>query len=105
MVGVLTVVIYGLDDEKIACSVEIIGGNCYSKFIYIAIAVDGIKVIAASMAVTGSGILMLSFFADNGAATAATVAIVILASAYPLWKNAAKPGKNHINTAKPFTKV
>jgi Na+/proline symporter len=65
----------------------------------------GTRVIAASMAVTGSGILILSFFADNGAGIAAAVAIIILVSAYPLWRVSAIPDKNLIGTNKPFTKV
>jgi hypothetical protein len=65
----------------------------------------GIKVIAASMAVTGGGILMLSLFADKGAGIAATVAVCILASAYPLWKVSTRPGNNPIKESNPFTKI
>ncbi|MDO1449394.1 sodium:solute symporter family protein [Rhodocytophaga aerolata] len=65
----------------------------------------GIRVIAASMAVTGSGILMLSFIAKNSELITATVAIIVLASSYPLWHISTMRNKNQIDTVKPFTKV
>jgi SSS family transporter len=65
----------------------------------------GIRVIAASMAVTGSGILILSFFADKGTAIAATVAIGIILSAYPLWRSAHLKKADQQKAANSLTQV
>jgi SSS family transporter len=64
----------------------------------------GIRVIAASMAVTGSGILILSFFADKGALIAAIVALIILAISYPLWRLSATQAQP-VEVPQTFTKV
>jgi solute:Na+ symporter, SSS family len=63
----------------------------------------GIRVIAASMAITGGGIFVLSLLADTGGGVAATVALLILASAYPLWRIAAK--KKQALPTDTFTKI
>jgi SSS family transporter len=65
----------------------------------------GIKVIAASMAVTGSGILILSLFADKGAGLAASVALCIIVIAYLLWRNSSKSAIRPMNATRPFTNV